>query len=285
MKKFTCLTAFYTLCLSTTAQSAVLNFTIELDQLITSTHLTRDDFNIVGSQGLEDSVDNLLPAGAVSAESNTNINPITLTVSYDTHNASYSVSTIAGFQMESWSLTNTTLPDLSVDPELEAVNRAENHLYGAVGVNGQSSVRSFDGSHYSLSNSFEEQAAGSYLGSDNKLRDIFYNFRKSIRINAGQTTISPLANNEIQMIEAFQQASDDGTLMVEISADYYASIGLLVGDAPGVTEPVSFSYYTEELSYTGVASFTGVAEVPVPAAAWLFGSALLGLAGHARKRA
>ncbi len=38
------------------------------------------------------------------------------------------------------------------------------------------------------------------------------------------------------------------------------------------------------INYDFVMRFTEVAEVPVPAAAWLFGSALLGLGGMARRR-
>jgi hypothetical protein len=49
-------------------------------------------------------------------------------------------------------------------------------------------------------------------------------------------------------------------------------------------QPGIFSDQSEEVAFNGVVSQSDVSAVPVPAAVWLFGSGLLGLAGVARCR-
>lgn len=47
---------------------------------------------------------------------------------------------------------------------------------------------------------------------------------------------------------------------------------------------IDFNYLDEQFVVTNVTSESNTPEVPVPAAAWLFGSSLIGLAGVARRR-
>lgn len=80
---------------------------------------------------------------------------------------------------------------------------------------------------------------------------------------------------------AFQNADVEFNLALTFNEDLSAFTGTATGKDvvtdPGLSGLIAY----ETLNY----SFSGVSEVPVPAAAWLFGSALVGLAGAKRRRA
>lgn len=96
-------------------------------------------------------------------------------------------------------------------------------------------------------------------------------------------------------------ASPDGGHAGQARAGLLLENGAIAGDGsitvalPGLWSPASFFNPTVENSISGVTLFGNSAgvwaagditltAVPVPAAAWLFGSALMGLAGVARRR-
>ncbi len=83
---------------------------------------------------------------------------------------------------------------------------------------------------------------------------------------------------------AFQNTNIEFSLSLVFSEDLSSFTGTGTG-VDVVTDPAMADLINRETLTYSFSGATAVSEVPVPAAAWLFGSALVGLAGAKRRRA
>lgn len=97
------------------------------------------------------------------------------------------------------------------------------------------------------------------------------------------------ANPEIGIYSDFLMYESDSKLMYESDPNYSHWIGISwASPVPGQLKLINpdDSSYWNQIDYTDMmASYTVTTAVPVPAAAWLLGSGLLGLMGVARRKA
>jgi hypothetical protein len=108
--------------------------------------------------------------------------------------------------------------------------------------------------------------------------------------NAGDSVVFTIRVADIgRDFSSDKSLNIDGVNHVYSSAyggDQFIPAGLYVAfeDLKGVDFPQDFDYIDLQIVVSNVGSPVVTPEVPLPAAAWLFGSALVGLAGTARRR-
>lgn len=101
--------------------------------------------------------------------------------------------------------------------------------------------------------------------------------------NASGTILADLGGGSFLNVPLLIQVVGTGMTADQILPDFSSFSGTFSADLSALG-PLLGSVIADPFVSGSIASINGVAAVPVPAAAWLFGSALLGLAGARRTR-